>query len=112
METCIRHIMCASFFSTTFDLTLIYDYLATKAKACLQASSVRGRKESLNSQLLLETCVSCVRATSTGCRKCCIVQQFKIMASKRRAGMLFLLENCALKYDLCGNSRQTISIRF
>jgi hypothetical protein len=35
------------------------------------------------------------------------VQQLKIMASKRRARKLFLHENCALKYDLCGYSRQS-----
>jgi hypothetical protein len=58
-----------------------------KVKSCVQASSVRGRKESLNSQLLLETCV--LRASDQfRLQELLYVQQFKIMASKRRATII------------------------
>jgi hypothetical protein len=58
-------------------------------------------------QLLLETCYVLRASDQFRLQELLYVQQFKIMASKRRARKLFLLENCALKYDMCGNSRQS-----
>jgi hypothetical protein len=73
-------------FPSGVQLAMLY-----KALSCVQASSVRGRTESLNSQLLLETLMSCVRATSSGCRNCCMCNSLKTWRPRERRGSCFSL---------------------